>query len=774
MIGSDALGSVLGAAPVGDSERIVSIVRAMIRIGLSPILNKPGTKEPVCILSPSAARKADDAARADYIARYPDRPADRITHDCGLKHVLDDPAKVSVIVKRAQDRYGQDLNLGLHLGRSRLLLVDVDTVAERKAFRESWASAIEEQGVFPVPHVVPPPITVESPGARDADGNWIHKDGGHWYFTVPEDYEFPPGKVFKGPGGWAAMWGESYVLVPPSVRPEGPYRLTGTPTPAGSWLLDQISTGRQQNLTDEQAFELTPDLSGNPIEQWSAQASWSSLLLPDGWAHSGTNTDCGCPNYRAPGGHASPKSATGHEVGCKVYDTTSGWAPLKIWTDHPPDGLPPEGAVTKFDYIARTRSLDTAGVKALIGVPEWAPSGGMSLDPKAMAGTASTPHGEPLPATGTRDLEVLRAAEIVMRTTRWSWLDMIHQAKWIPQGELTLMGGRESMGKSTVCYLLAAQITRGTLPGDNEGRPRSVIVSATEDAWEQTVVPRLAAAGADLHRVLRVDVRRADNLLEGLSLPVDVPAVGRLCRAEDVGLILLDPLLGSIGGRLDTHKDSDVRMALEPLSRLAHDARVSVIGLIHQNKSSQGDLLTKLMGSRAFSAVARSVLVCAQEMSPVQISDDDGPSFLFGQLKSNLGPKAQVTRRYRIREKQVGTDPDFGDPVMASYVEWTGVIDSGIEEVLEADQKDARRAETPQGEAGAWVLAQLAEHGPSSRKELQERAALAGYARNTLDRAITRLEDAVPPALTRRMDGRVSILSLPAPQPSPHLGLLET
>lgn len=759
VIGSDALGSVLGAAPVGDPERIISIVRAMIRIGLSPVLNKPGTKHPICILSAAAAKKADDAARAEYIAQYPDRPANRITHDCGLKHVLDDPAKVTVIVKRAQARYGDDLNLGLHLGRSRLLVVDVDTEAEREAFLASWSQATGFHANQS--------ITVESPGFQDPEtGEWLHKNGGHWYFTVPEGFDFPTGKVFKGPGSWAAMWGESQVLVPPSVRPEGPYRLTGTPTPAPAWLLDQVGKARElvASGNETSSFSLTPEHVGNPIEQWSAQVGWDTLLTADGWAHSGTNTDCGCPNYRAPGGHASPKSATAHQDGCKIYDTSTGWAPLKIWTDHPPAGLPPEGAVTKFDYLARTRYAgDISATKVATGIPDWAPTGGVVLDPKAPVGTATA-----LP-TGLRDLEILRADNITMRTTRWSWLDMINHAKWIPQGELTLMGGRESMGKSSVCYWIAAQITRGTLPGDNEGRPRSVIVSATEDAWEQTVVPRLAAAGADLHRVLRVDVRRADALMEGLSLPADVPAVAQLCRAEDVGLILLDPLLGSIGGRLDTHKDSDVRQALEPLSRLAHDAQVTVIGLIHQNKSSSGDLLTKLMGSRAFSAVARSVLVCAEETSPVQVSPQDGPSFLFGQLKSNLGPKAQVTRRYRIRERQVAVDPDFGDPVMGSYVEWIGSIEAGIEEVLEADQKDSRRAETPQGEAGAWVLAQLAENGPSSRKELQDRAAQAGYARNTLDRAIGRLEDSLPPAIQKRMEGRVAILSLPAPEPSPVL-----
>jgi hypothetical protein len=742
MIGSDVLGSILGAAPAGDPERLTNITRAMIRAGLSPVLLKPGTKDPMCILSTTAAKKADMEAQAAYVLEHPDRPADKVRHDCGFKHVLDDPAKVTTIVKRLQGIHGPDLNLGLHLGRSRRLVVDVDTPGERGEFLDWWVENVSRSA---------PPITVESPGFRDADGNWIHHGGGHWYFTVPDDFPFPAGKVFKGPGGWAAMWGESQVLVPPSVRKEGPYRLVGGEYQAPVQLLNLIHAA-PQNLTDHQAFEITGELGQNPIEQWSAHTSWESLLIPQGWTRTSTN-DCGCPNFRGPGNHASDKSATGHETGCTVFDTSTGWGPLKIWTDHPPQGLPAEGAVTKFDFVARMYGGgDVSRTKQVLGIPEHVPlpSGGVVLDPKAMAGT------------GVRKLKVTRASEITARATRWSWLDMTMKLKWIPQGALTLLGGREGVGKSTLAYWLIAMITRGALPGDNYGRPRSVIIAATEDAWEQTIVPRLMAAGADLSLVLRVDVIRADDLMEGLTLPTDVGEVEQLCREENVGLILLDPLLGTIKGSLDTHKDSEVRQALEPLSRLAHDAQVTVIGLIHQNKSSSGDLLTKLMGSRAFSAVARAVLVCAEEKAPVP-TDMDVPerTFLFGQLKSNLGSKVMTTYRYRINERVVGTDPEFGDPIVSSAIEWIGHLDENVEQVLDEQQAAASRSDKPRGEAGGWILEFVREGGTRSRSEVLEAGQVAGHSRNTLLRAVDLLLDALPPALVKQQHDRVVLYSVP-------------
>ena len=70
------------------------------------------------------------------------------------------------------------------------------------------------------------------------------------------------------------------------------------------------------------------------------------------------------------------------------------------------------------------------------------------------------------------------------------------------------------------------------LKGVYFGQPRSVLVAATEDSWEHTIVPRLMAAGADLTRVYRVDVVAPDGVPLTLSLPVDVTAMEQ--RARDV------------------------------------------------------------------------------------------------------------------------------------------------------------------------------------------------------------------------------------------------
>jgi len=45
------------------------------------------------------------------------------------------------------------------------------------------------------------------------------------------------------------------------------------------------------------------------------------------------------------------------------------------------------------------------------------------------------------------------------------------------------LAGREGIGKSSIAIAIAAQITRGQLPGVYFGEPRAVIIAATEDSW---------------------------------------------------------------------------------------------------------------------------------------------------------------------------------------------------------------------------------------------------------------------------------------------------
>jgi hypothetical protein len=322
-------------------------------------------------------------------------------------------------------------------------------------------------------------------------------------------------------------------------------------------------------------------------------------------------------------------------------------------------------------------------------------------------------------------LRVTRASEIQPRPTFWLW------EQRIPLGQLVLLAGREGIGKSTCAYQLGADLTRGALPGSYRGSPRSIVVAATEDSWAHTIVPRLMAAGADRSRVLRVDVERIDGESLSLSLPRDVPALAALCQQEDVALILLDPLISRLSERLDTNKDAEVRQALEPLTRMAEGCRASVLGLIHENKSGGGDPLNSVMGSRAFTAVARAVLYVVRDPA-------DDAIRLLGTPKNNLGRTDLPTLRFTIEGAKVA-DTDEG-PVWSSRIVWAGEDSRSIAEVLD-DSRQTEDARSGTAEATDWLHDYLTINGgEAASKDAKEAGKKAGHPEHQVKRAATRLK----------------------------------
>jgi hypothetical protein len=304
----------------------------------------------------------------------------------------------------------------------------------------------------------------------------------------------------------------------------------------------------------------------------------------------------------------------------------------------------------------------------------------------------------------------------------------------MPLGELTLLAGREGLGKSLIAYTLAAWITSGTMEGQFFGEPRSVLVAATEDTWDNTIVPRLMAAGADLSRVFRIDVVRVEGEADDLfTLPADLGDLEAVIKQTDAVLVLLDPLISRLEAQLDTHKDAEVRRALEPLTALAKRARIAALGIIHVNKSNNSDALNVIMGSRAFGAVARSVFMTVR-------NPDDGTG-LFGLAKNNLGPKDQPADRYRIVREWVA-DTDEG-PVYTGKVEWLGKTDRTVEDALTAlsESKGMCGGTSAVDEAKAWLQDYLSlQNGGKESSIVKKAGAERGHTEHNLKRAAHKLK----------------------------------
>lgn len=323
-----------------------------------------------------------------------------------------------------------------------------------------------------------------------------------------------------------------------------------------------------------------------------------------------------------------------------------------------------------------------------------------------------------------RRLHLTPAASIAPRRVHWLWADRI------AYGTLALLAGREGLGKSTLGYKLAADVTNGTLEGEDYGNPRAVLVCAAEDSWEHTIVPRLIAAGANLHMVYRVEIETWEGMHVGLSLPRDWAEAETAAKETGAALMILDPLMSVIDSRLDTHRDREVRTALEPLAALADRCRMAILGLIHHNKSGSTDALQLVMGSKAFSAVARSVHTC--------IPDPDDETLerrLFATSKNNLGRLDLPVLGFTITGHAVETVDD--GLAWTGRLHWTGEVAGSMHEIMgrasDPDQSAAR-------DAAEWLQDYLSQCGGEATKADVEKAGRAvGHPATVLRRARERL-----------------------------------
>lgn len=298
-------------------------------------------------------------------------------------------------------------------------------------------------------------------------------------------------------------------------------------------------------------------------------------------------------------------------------------------------------------------------------------------------------------------------------------------------GTLGILAGKQGLGKSTLAYWLAGQITRGTLPGEFYGTPKAVLVCATEDSWAHTIVPRLIAAGADLDLVYRIAVDTATGFQSELSLPRDLTETGQVAQSVDAALLLLDPLMSRLGSNLDTHKDAEVRLALEPLVALAGRCKLSVLGLMHFNKSGKTDALGLVQAATAFTAVARSVHTVIEDPD-----DDTNTRRLFGTPKNNLGTE-QPTTAFTIESYAVPTDDG---QAWTGQLVWQDYSGPNIHEAIRNGSGDSEDR-TAVGDAGDWLLDYLSSTGGSAEfADVRKHGQAAGHSLTALKRARHRLK----------------------------------
>lgn len=220
--------------------------------------------------------------------------------------------------------------------------------------------------------------------------------------------------------------------------------------------------------------------------------------------------------------------------------------------------------------------------------------GGMYM----IAPTDETEHNkERKNAMQNEELEIIRMSEIQTREVKWLWYP------YIPFGKLTIIQGDPGEGKTTFALRLAAACSTGTvMPGMESLSPFNVIYQSAEDGLEDTIKPRLTEAGADQERVINIrEDRKSLHLLDS--------RIEKAILQCDAKLLILDPLQGYLGERIDMNRANEIREVMKAIGQVAQRTGCAIILVGHLNKATGMNSAYRGLGSIDFRAAARSVLV---------------------------------------------------------------------------------------------------------------------------------------------------------------------
>ena len=314
-------------------------------------------------------------------------------------------------------------------------------------------------------------------------------------------------------------------------------------------------------------------------------------------------------------------------------------------------------------------------------------------------------------------LGIYLAATVKTTKVAWAWPGVIALKK------LTIIEGDPGDGKSVLTIDLGARWSTGApMPGQERAVLPAVpvILVSAEDDLDDTIVPRLRRAGANLNLV---------HCITHGATPEDPFGFGDLAevrdRVKEVGakIVVFDPLSAFLEERTDSHNDASVRRALYPLKALASTTGAAVLVVRHLTKGSGGKALYRGGGSIGFIGAARAAYLVAEH-------PEEPGTKLFACVKNNLAAKPP-TMTYTV--EVVDEEP---------YVKWGEPLDLGAQAILDgperrksAEAEDELASKRRAREMECEFLWDVVAEGPLTWQEIKDAGKVAGFSEISLRRA---------------------------------------
>ena len=280
------------------------------------------------------------------------------------------------------------------------------------------------------------------------------------------------------------------------------------------------------------------------------------------------------------------------------------------------------------------------------------------------------------------EIEFKSAATLEPRNRTWLWRD------WLAQRNYHLLAGVKGAAKSTLTFRLAATVsTGGKWPDGERSAQGAIVLWNGEDDPEETIVPRLMAAGADLSRIFVVSTVKEEGIKRAFDPSTDFePLKMKISEYNEhadetrkIRLLLLDPVVMILEKGTDSHNDVDVRRGgMQYLPYSAKELDIAILGITHFNKNSSGKApLDRVLASTAITAIARVIWLAVE--SPIE-ADKDRRLLVRG--ASNIVPKGGGFE-YRLKLSSVRLNIED-----TTKIEWGEFLEGTPEELLNAKAEE--------------------------------------------------------------------------------------
>jgi AAA domain len=343
---------------------------------------------------------------------------------------------------------------------------------------------------------------------------------------------------------------------------------------------------------------------------------------------------------------------------------------------------------------------------------------------------ADSPAGKQATQTNaTANLNIVTADKVETKKVRWLW------DKRVPFGKLTVFAGNPDEAKSLVSLYVAAQLTRGQRIFDSDTiiPPSEVLIMAAEDEPNDTIVPRLMAAEADLSKVhilqsvILKDGQGQTSDEREIQLDTDIKGIENFVVANpDIRLIIIDPISSYLG---DTKMggEKEIRRLLNPLRTFAARTGISIVMIMHFNKSVEASAIHRVGGAVAFTGVARAVWAFMSD--PADEANLGLRKML--KVKANLAATSTGGLTYEVKTRPVQIEGEYD---YQPYVAFVGKTDKTASDLLMSG-KAAHRPDTEKTDAKEWLQEFMSENGAEAASDVQSFGRKEGHSLRTLYRA---------------------------------------